>query len=42
MKNTENQKLIDGEKLTWSYAQRKYYREAPTALRNLIAKHFDS
>jgi hypothetical protein len=38
--NTTNG-LIDGEQSTWSYNQRKYYREAPVALRGLIAKHFN-
>jgi hypothetical protein len=39
--NTTNG-LIDGEQSTWSFGQRKYYREAPVALRGLIAKHFNS
>ena len=38
--NTTNG-LVDGEQSTWSYNQRKYYREAPVAFRGLIAKHFN-
>ena len=39
---TVNANITNGEQSTWSYAQRKYYRQAPSALQGLIAQHFNS
>lgn len=40
--NNSGKSIANGEQSTWSYGQRKYYREAPVAFRDLIAKHFNS